>query len=366
MAGRVQIKWHGWVVLLAGAAAALAASTLPVGRHVDLLGYDLLMAATVRAPAGPDDVAVVGIDDDDTISSPQLREEVADIPRVMRRDYLAKVLDSLLDAGAAGIGLDIVLSSSVYKTCDKEADHRLKGVLRKARMLGRPVVLGFYPASPGKKSELPHDYFLLSADRVGFLNFDGDLDEKRRSVILSIHGKDVEGRDATVHPISYELAALIKKDLPFDNPSHLKIDYRLAPVSRYAFWDIYSLATQSGRIGESKLSEAFANKIVFVGYTFRVEDEHTIPVNSNIVSGQNRPPIESTVFTFMHWEQRRSFQANCSRTFQPGLPGRLPPGWRWRREYCFWCSLPCGRALCSVRLPCLHALGSMFFFRLSG
>ncbi len=170
---------------------------------MDLLGYDLLMAATVRAPVDPDAVAVVGIDDDDTISSTQLREEVADIPRVMRRDYLAKVLESILDAGAAGIGLDIVLSSSVYKTCDKEADRRLKGVLRKARMLGRPVVLGFYPASPGKKPEFPHDYFLLSADRVGFLDFDGD--------------------------------------------------------------------------------------IVFVGYTFRVEDEHTIPVSSNIVSGQNRP-----------------------------------------------------------------------------
>jgi len=289
MAGRVQIKWHGWVVLLAGVAAALAASTLPAGRDVDLLGYDLLMAATVRAPVDPDAVAVVGIDDDDTISSPQLREEVADIPRVMRRDYLAKVLESILDAGAAGIGLDIVLSSSVYKTCDKEADHRLKGVLRKARMLGRPVVLGFYPASPGKKPEFPHDYFLLSADRVGFLNFDGDPDEKRRSVTLSIHGKDMEGRDTTAHTISYELAGLIKRDLPFDNPSHLKIDYRLAPVSRYAFWDIYSLATQNGPTGESKLAEAFANKLVFVGYTFRVEDEHTIPVSSNIVSGQNRP-----------------------------------------------------------------------------
>ncbi|MGO9417441.1 MAG: CHASE2 domain-containing protein, partial [Syntrophobacteraceae bacterium] len=112
MAGRVQINWHGWVVLFAGVAAALAASTLPAGRDVDLLGYDLLMAATVRAPVDPDAVAVVGIDDDDTISSTQLREEVADIPRVMRRDYLAKVLESILDAGAAGIGLDIVLSSS--------------------------------------------------------------------------------------------------------------------------------------------------------------------------------------------------------------------------------------------------------------
>ena len=104
MAGRVKIKWHGWVLLLAGVAAALAASTLPVGRHVDLSGYDLLMAGTVRAPVGRDDVAVVGIDDDDTITSQQLREEVADIPRVLRRDHLAKVLEALLDAGAAGIG----------------------------------------------------------------------------------------------------------------------------------------------------------------------------------------------------------------------------------------------------------------------
>ncbi len=289
MAGKVQIKWHGWAVLLAGVAAALAASTLPVGRQVDLLGYDLLMAATVRSPSAPDDVAVVGIDDDNTIADPRLREEVADIPRVMRRDYLAKVIESLLDAGACGIGLDIVLSSSVYKTCDKEADLKLKGVLRKARMLGRPVVLGFYPASHGKKSELPHDYFLLSADRVAFLNFDEDQDEKRRSVALSIHGKDMEGRQTTVNSISYELAGLIKKDPAFDDGPHLKIDYRLVPVNRYAFWDIYSIATGSGGIGESKLKEAFANKIVFLGYTFRVEDEHTIPVRSNVASGQTRP-----------------------------------------------------------------------------
>jgi CHASE2 domain-containing sensor protein len=234
MAGRVQIKWHGWVLLVAGVAATLAASTLPVGCHVDLLGYDVLMARTVRTPTDCDDVAVVGIDDDDTITSRKLREEVADIPRVLRRDYLAKVLEALVDAGAAGIGLDIVLSSSVYKTCDKEADRKLKDVLRKARMLGRPVVLGFYPTSPGKRSEFPHDYFLLSADRLAFLNFDEDLDETRRSVALSIHGKDMGGRNATVHSISYELAGLIKKDLPVDNPSHLKIDYRLAPLSRYA------------------------------------------------------------------------------------------------------------------------------------
>ncbi len=71
---------------------------------MDLSGYDLLMAGTVRAPVGRDDVAVVGIDDDDTITSQQLREEVADIPRVLRRDHLAKVLEALLDAGAAGIG----------------------------------------------------------------------------------------------------------------------------------------------------------------------------------------------------------------------------------------------------------------------
>ncbi len=288
MAKRVPIRWHGWVVLLASVAAALAASILPVGREVDLLCYDLLMAAAPRAPGGRDDVAVVGIDDDDTISNQQLREEVADTPRVFRRDYLAKVLESMLDAGVAGIGLDIVLSSSVYKTCDKEADRKLKNVLRNARMLGRPVVLGFYPASAGKKSELPHDYFLLSVDRVAFLNFDEDLDEKRRSVTLSIHGKDMEGRDTTVHSVSYELASLIKKDLPSENPSHMKIDYRLAPVSRYAFWDIYSLASEKNEINKSKLREAFANKIVFVGYTFSVEDEHTIPVRSKIVSGRNR------------------------------------------------------------------------------
>jgi class 3 adenylate cyclase/CHASE2 domain-containing sensor protein len=289
MAGKVQIRWHGWVVLVASVAASLGASTLPVGCQVDLLGYDLLMAATVRTPAGPDDIAVVGIDDDDTITSPKLRREIADIPRVMRRDYLATVIESLLVAGAAGIGLDIVLSSSVYKTCDKEADRRLKGLLRKARILGRPVVLGFYPASPGKKSELPHDYFLLSVDRLAFLNFDEGLDEKRRSVTLSMHGKDMEGRDTTVHSVSYELAGLIKKDLPSDAPSHLKIDYRLAPVSRYAFWDIYSLAIENNPTSESKLKEAFANKIVFLGYTFSVEDEHTIPVISTIVSGQTSP-----------------------------------------------------------------------------
>ncbi|MGA2401552.1 MAG: adenylate/guanylate cyclase domain-containing protein, partial [Syntrophobacteraceae bacterium] len=97
-----------------------------------------------------------------------------------------------------------------------------------------------------------------------------------------------EGRDTTVHSVSCELAGLIKKDLPPENPSHLKIDYRLAPVSRYAFWDIYSLAGESSEISESRLREAFANKIVFVGYTFSAEDEHTIPVRSNIASGLNQ------------------------------------------------------------------------------
>lgn len=150
MAAKVPIRWHGWVVLFASVAAALAASNLPSGCRLDLMCYDLLMALTARAPADRDDVAVIGIDDDQTITNRQLREEVSDLPRVFRRDYLARVLDSLLDAGVAGIGLDIVLSSSVYKTCDKESDRKLKDVLKKARTLGRPVVLGFYPATGGK------------------------------------------------------------------------------------------------------------------------------------------------------------------------------------------------------------------------
>ena len=289
MARRIPIGWHGWVVLLTSVVVALSASSLPVGRQVDLLGYDLLMAAVPRAPVGWDDVAVVGIDDDDTIANQRLREEVEDMPRVFRRDYLAKVIEALLDAGAAGIGLDIVLSSSVYKTCESEADRKLKGVLKKGRMLGKPVVLGFYPAGPGKKSEFPHDYFLLSVDRIAFLNFDEDPDEKRRSVALSIHGKDMEGRDTTVHSISYELAGLIKQDLPSGNSSHLKIDYRLAPVTRYAFWDIYSLAVENNEVNESRLREAFADKIVFLGYTFSAEDEHTIPVRLSFASGNNQP-----------------------------------------------------------------------------
>ena len=285
MAGKVPIQWHGWVVLVLGTLAALTASNLPVGRQVDLLAYDLLMAAAPRTPADRDNVAVVGIDDDDTIADAGLREEVRDLPRVFRRNYLAKVIEAVLDAGAAGIGLDIVLSGSVYRTCDMEADRQLKNVLRKSRMLQQPVVLGFFPASQGKKSEMPHDYFLLSADRLGFLNFDEDADEKRRTVSLSIHGKDMTDRDITVNSISRELAGLVKKDLTPDNPSHLKIDYRLAPVPRYAFWDIYSLAAEKNDLNESKLRDAFAGKIVFLGYTFSAEDEHTIPVRLKIFPG---------------------------------------------------------------------------------
>ena len=128
------------------------------------------------------------------------------------------MLESLLDAGAAGIGLDIVLSSSVYKTCDKESDRRLTDVLKKGQAAGRPVILGFYPSSPGKKSEIPNDYFLFSVDRVAFLNFDEDFDEKRRSVTPAIHGKDMEGRDTSVHSVSRELAGLIEKDLSSETP----------------------------------------------------------------------------------------------------------------------------------------------------
>ncbi len=279
MAKRVSIKWHGWVLLFLSVVASLSASKLPVGHHLDLFGYDLLMATVPRSVAARDDVVVVGIDDDDAIADEQLREKVRDIPRVFRRDYLAKVLDSLLDAGAAGVGLDIVLSTSVYKTCDKDSDRKLTDVLKRAVRLEKPVILGFYPSNQGKKSEMPNDYFLLSVDRVAFLNFDEDPDEKRRSVTPAIYGKDMEGRDTSVHSISYEMAGLIDKNLFLGNSSQLKIDYRLAPIPRYGFWDIYSLATEKNQLNESKLRDAFANKIVFLGYTFGAEDEHTIPVS---------------------------------------------------------------------------------------
>ena len=75
MAERFQIKRHAGVELLASVAPPPAAATLPVGRHVDLLGCDLLMAAGVRAPAGCGDVAVAGIDDADSITRRQLEAE---------------------------------------------------------------------------------------------------------------------------------------------------------------------------------------------------------------------------------------------------------------------------------------------------
>jgi class 3 adenylate cyclase/CHASE2 domain-containing sensor protein len=300
MAKRVSIKWHGWVLLFLSIVASLLASKLPVGHHLNLFGYDLLMATVPRAAATRDDVAVVGIGDDNAIADEQLREEVRDIPRVFRRDYLAKVLDSLLDAGAAGVGLDIVLSSSVYKTCDKDSDRKLKDVLKRARRLEKPVILGFYPSNQGKKSEMPHDYFLLSVDRVAFLNFDEDPDEKRRSVTPAFYGKDMEGRNTSVQSISYEMAGLIEKDLPLGSSSHLKIDYRLAPVPRYAFWDIYSLAREKNELNESKLRDVFANKIVFLGYTFSAEDEHTIPVSLRNSDSSNNQASDRIHGIYVH------------------------------------------------------------------
>jgi CHASE2 domain-containing sensor protein len=272
MAGKFPIKWHGWVALVVGAVLALAASDLPVGRRLDMLVYDLLMSTTHRPPVDRDDVAVIAIGDDDTIADPGLREKVRDVPRIFRRGYLSKVVETVLDAGAAGIGLDILLSSSVYRTCDSEADRQLKNVLRKSTMLQRPTVLGFYPASRGKKSEMPHDYFLLSVDRIAFLNFDEDLDEKRRTVPLLILGKDMEGRDITAHSLSFELAGLINKDLKVESPSHLKIDYRLAPVSTCAFWDIYSMTAERNALNESKLRDAFAGKIEVISIKAGVDE----------------------------------------------------------------------------------------------
>lgn len=48
MAKRVSIKWHGWVLLFLSVVASLSASKLPVGHHLDLFGYDLLMATVAR------------------------------------------------------------------------------------------------------------------------------------------------------------------------------------------------------------------------------------------------------------------------------------------------------------------------------
>jgi class 3 adenylate cyclase/CHASE2 domain-containing sensor protein len=299
MAKKVSIKWHGWVLLLISVVVSILATKLPAGEQVNLFGYDLLMATVPRAPAAADDVVVVGIDDDDTIADEQLREEVKDIPRVFRRDYLARVIGAITDAGAAGIGLDILLSSSVYKTCDRDSDRKLKDALRRARTLARPVVLGFHASYHGRKSEMPNDYFLLSVDRLGFLNFDADQDEKRRTITLAIHGKDMEGNDRPAYPISLEMARLLKKDLPLEGSSHLKIDYRLAPVPKYAFWDIYSLAKEKNELNETKIRDAFAKKIVFVGYTFSVEDEHTMPVRLD-VGASNHPASDRVHGIYIH------------------------------------------------------------------
>lgn len=264
-------------------AAALLFGTDRVAR-LDGLGIDTLFwlrqeLAPATRPLADAPVAVIAIDEE-TYRRPPFK----DTPQVMWTPQLAKVLDAVLDAGAAVVGFDIIYSTSVESYIPGyERDFLLS--LRRARSDGRIVL------SKAQHQEQPIEPFrghqiAAGGDNVRAINLLEDPDGVVRRVPLFLD-RSPEQPTAEEPTFALELAARALHVRPVreadgvvrlgeapvrtadKNALGVNFDTRPGAVPTYSFADMVACA----EAGKTEYFRAhFAGRVVLIGTTLDLED----------------------------------------------------------------------------------------------
>lgn len=298
-------------LLAVGLMAMLSAAvtSLPALDRLNRLDLDVLhwLRASTPAqpkPAHPANAVLIAIDEATYATAP-----FAGMPTVMWTPQLARVMDSVLDSGAAVVGWDMVLPVAVGGTiADRRYDQPLLRSLARSRRDGR-IVLG---AAYGDNPILPHRIFNFAvggAKNIRSLNLHTDADGIVRGVPLFVEVE--KDGDITKQPgFALELTARAIGAEPSSegegagigdyvipggasNVLTLNFDGRPGAVPIYSFGDLFHCAEQ-GNVAYFKSN--FAGKTVIMGAVLDLQDRR-LASNRFIVSpdtvGAPEPCISS-------------------------------------------------------------------------
>jgi adenylate cyclase len=275
------VGWRSLLFALAIAAAVAGVLSLPrVGNVADGIGLDILVAlryALFGSHYRTNDaqVVIVAIDEES-----YRRDPLADRPIALWTPEIGHLVDALVDAGAAVIGFDVVLPTTIDRLAPGY-DREFLRAIHRAGATGR-LVLG--EIHQQEKPLLPYRGQVIAAgsSNVRPLNLNEDLDGVIRRVPLflkadpeqvpgfalelaarflgtppkAIGGRDVRLGDRTIYAAA-EGGLLINFD---GGPGG---------IPRYSFADIVQ-CVHAGKL--DYLQKAFSGKIVILGAVLDVED----------------------------------------------------------------------------------------------
>lgn len=246
-----------FIVLLLALAAGLGGLVKPLDMR--LLDQQFSLLRTLAPVAAAPEVVVVGFDE---VTSAELRE-----PLALWHPHLARFLQAAASAGAAAIGLDLVLPDRSLDAVVSGNDRRLVSGLVLARR-STPLVLAL-TVDPAGHTRPIYPAFAAAAgpDALGYALLDVDPDGKIRRFDERI---DVDGRAVPT------LAGQVARRLGRPVGSGL-IDY--ASGAPFAFVPLQTVLGWWDSGNSAALQQVFAGKPVLLGAVFRFEDRHPVPVS---------------------------------------------------------------------------------------
>ena len=269
------------LVILAAIALAIAcALSLPGAVNIDGIGLDILVAlryAVIGSRHQQDDgpVAIVAVDEES-----YRRQPLADRPIALWTPEIGRLVEALLDAGAAVIGFDIVLPTSVESFAPGYERDFLRA-LHRGGASGR-LLLG--EVQQQEKPILPNRGQIIAARSSNLrpLNVTEDPDGVIRRVPLFLAGGsepvpgfalELAGRfvGAAPEPIGNGDARLGERIIHASSGGSLLVNFDGGGggFPHYSFADLVA-CVDAGRI--DFLRKAFAGKVVLIGAVLDVED----------------------------------------------------------------------------------------------
>lgn len=180
-------RWLRWAlfaaVVLVSALLALALERSPLGRWIELRAYDLQFGGRGPLPPSPAvPITILTVDDESF-------DEIPD-PLLLWQAHFARVIDHMIEAGVAAVGLDFLLGD--VGAIDPQGAREMARVLLRAQSEDVPLVLVYRVR--GDRVEQPPPLLAMAAgeESFAFANLTTDDDDfVRRQELFS---RDDDGR----------------------------------------------------------------------------------------------------------------------------------------------------------------------------
>jgi len=267
---------------LATAITLLSTGDLLKGWSIDGLFWLRHQAYGALHPAASSPSAVIAIDEE-TFRTPPF----AELPQPLWTPQLGKVLSTVLDADAAVVGFDVILSTSVEPFLHGYDRDYMIALQRGGR--ANRVVLGKVQHSQLPIAPYPgYSFAVGNARNIRATNLVGDDDEIIRRAPLTFRADDQQTGTRTETAFALELASRAAQapvdwsngpvtlggwQIPQRNDAMLlDFDGGGADIPIYPLGDIYACAA-AGKLDYFR--EHFAGKVVLIGLIADVEDRRT-------------------------------------------------------------------------------------------